>query len=119
MSTVPVAGVPPGRRLEAVRIALLAALLNCDSVPVLNTFDGFADAAVKSAPEATVTPTAASTVASVARVRRGCRGRGGRDMGLQGRMEGGRPLREPSRRRERGRGGSAVTPAIGWNRFRL
>src|ERR1700754_3381651 len=117
MSTVPTVGAPPGRMFEAVSTALLAALLNCDSVPVLNTFAGFADEAVKSAPEATVTPTAASTVASVARVRRGCRVSGARDMGLPGgsdrraaylwsHLAGG----------SEGGFGSAVVPVIGWNR---
>src|SRR3954468_11203473 len=89
MSTVPVV-VSVGRMPLSDRIAELALLLDIVSVPVLNTFAGFADDAVKSAPEATVTPTAASTVASVASVRRGCRVSGARDMGLQGRIEGGR-----------------------------
>src|SRR5689334_1340616 len=87
MSTVPTAGVPPGLRLEAVRIAEFAALSYIDSVPALNVLAGFAEAAVKSAPEATVTPTATSTVASVARVRRGCRVSGARRvMELPGRI---------------------------------
>src|SRR3954470_15831893 len=82
MSTVPVV-VSVGRMPLSDRIAELALLLDIVSVPVLNVLAGFADDAVKSAPEATVTPTAASTVASVARVRRGCRESvARRDMGL-------------------------------------
>jgi hypothetical protein len=47
--------------------------LDIVSVPALKVLAGFADEAVKSAPEATVRPTAASTVASAPSVRRGCR----------------------------------------------
>ena len=72
MSTVPTEAASPGRIPEAVRIAD-DWLSDMVSVPVEKTFAGLAEEAVKSAPEATVTPTAASTVASVARVRRGCR----------------------------------------------
>src|SRR5690242_9895226 len=99
MSTVPTAGVPPGLRLDAVRIAEFAALSYIDSVPALNVLAGFAEAAVKSAPEATVTPTATSTVASVARVRRGCRVSGARRvMELPGRIRiGNGTAWEPSR----------------------
>src|SRR4051812_29076607 len=71
MSTVPSAGASPGRRPEAVRIAVLDALLDIASVPVLNVLAAFADDAGKSAPEATVTPTAARTVARAASARRG------------------------------------------------
>src|SRR3954469_23457856 len=70
MSTVP-AAVPPGRRLDAVRTARLSALLDIDSVPVEKVLAGLADCAVKSAPDATVRPVAARTVARAPRVRRG------------------------------------------------
>ena len=45
--------------------------LDIVSVPVVNVLLGFADVAVKSAPEAAVTPTATSTVARAASVRLG------------------------------------------------
>src|SRR5215207_3165374 len=84
MSTVP-SLVSPGRMPEAVRIAASARLLDIVSVPVLNVLAGLAEEAVKSAPDATVTPTAVVTVASTARVRRGCRTRWARrDMILLG-----------------------------------
>jgi hypothetical protein len=71
MSTVPVRGVSPGFMPEAARIAAAGLLFEIDSVPVVKVFEGFAEVAVKSAPEAAVMPTATSTVASAASVRRG------------------------------------------------
>src|SRR6266545_2424506 len=70
MSTVPV-DESPGRRFDAVKTAALSALLDVDSVPVEKVLAGLADWAVKSAPEATVRPAAARTVASAPSVRRG------------------------------------------------
>src|SRR3954471_22375691 len=114
MSTTPSGAASPGRRPEAANRAVLSALLDIVSVPVLNTFDGFAEAAVKSAPDATVTPTAASAVASVASVRRGCRERmARRDMGLP--VEGCGSAGGGNRARAGGReiAGSTVTEFIG------
>src|SRR5215207_243512 len=71
MSTVPVAAGPPGRSPLAVRTAAAGLEFEIDSEPVANVLPGFADVAVKSAPEAAVTPTATNTVASAASVRRG------------------------------------------------
>src|SRR3954447_24242269 len=113
MSTMPSGALSPGRRPETVNSAVLSALLPIVSVPVLKVFAGLADEAVKSAPEATVTPTAASTVPSVARVRRGCRESvARRDIGLRG-LDGER-LRGSRLAGGGEEGGSAVCDVIGW-----
>src|SRR5215212_5329613 len=65
--TEPVA-VPPGFRLEAVRIAAWLLEVVGLNEPELNVFDGFAVAEVKSAPEPTTRPTEASDTASAASV---------------------------------------------------
>src|ERR671938_566336 len=71
MSTVPVAAAPPGFSAGAVRIAAALLELDIDSVPDENVFDGFADEAVKSAPDPTATATAASAAERPASVRLG------------------------------------------------
>jgi hypothetical protein len=62
MSTVPTEGVPAGLRLPAERIAVPSLELSIVSVPEANVFAGFADDAVKSAPEPTTAPAASRSV---------------------------------------------------------
>ena len=72
MSTVPTRAGSPGRMSAVLDQTASPCLeLVIDSVPVANVVSAFADVAVKSAPEAAVMPTATSTVASAASVRRG------------------------------------------------
>ena len=71
MSTWPVRAASPGFMPPALRIAAPGLEFDIVSVPVAKLLLGFAEVAVKSAPEAAVTPTATSTVASAASVRRG------------------------------------------------
>ena len=72
MSTVPTRAGSPGRMSAVLAQRACAALvLVIVSVPVANVVSALAEVAVKSAPEAAVMPTATSTVASAARVRRG------------------------------------------------
>src|SRR6185503_16994486 len=73
MSTVPVL-TSPGLRLVALRMAL-EALLPIASVPAVKVLAGFAECAVKFAPDPTVMPTAARTTARAPMVRRGCAAR--------------------------------------------
>ena len=72
MSTVPTRAGSPGR-MSAVLAQTASPCLELVivSVPVANVVSALADVAVKSAPEAAVMPTATSTVASAASVRRG------------------------------------------------
>src|SRR6476661_231995 len=67
MSTVLVVAGSPGLIPLAVRMAALSFEFSIDSEPVENVFDGFADAAVKFAPEPTATAAAASRAASAPR----------------------------------------------------
>ena len=71
MSTTPPSPGPPGRRFEAVMIATPSLELSIDSVPEENVFEGFAEEAVKSAPEPTTAPAASSRVSSAPRASRG------------------------------------------------
>src|SRR5215213_5591047 len=72
MSTVPTRAGSPGRMSEVLaQMACACLVLAIDSVPVANVVSALAEVAVKSAPEAAVMPTATSTVASAASVRRG------------------------------------------------
>jgi hypothetical protein len=71
MSTVPVCAGAPGFRLDGLKMAAPPRLLSMVRLPAVNVFAGFADSAVKSAPDPTATPTAASAVASAAVVRLG------------------------------------------------
>src|ERR671921_575006 len=72
MSTRPVRAGSPGRMSEVdAKIACASLEFSIVSVPVAKVVSALAEVAVKSAPEAAVMPTATSTVASAARVRRG------------------------------------------------
>src|SRR3954447_4442967 len=75
MSTRPVLAGPPGRMLLALSTAVAALELPIVSVPEANVFAGFADEAVKSAPEPTTAPAASSSVKSAPSARRGCAAR--------------------------------------------
>jgi hypothetical protein len=70
MSTVPVCGAPPGFMFDGLKTAAASLELSIVSVPAVNVFAGLALWLVKSAPEPTATPAAASAVASAASVRR-------------------------------------------------
>ena len=71
MSTVPVCAASPGLRLLAERTAVPSLELSIVSVPEANVFDGFADEAVKSAPEPTTAPAASRSVSERAERERG------------------------------------------------
>ena len=71
MSTVPVCGAPPGTMSAGLKIAASSRELSMVSVPAVNVLLGLALRLVKSAPDPTATPAAASAVASAATVRRG------------------------------------------------
>src|SRR5262245_66531266 len=93
ISTVPVL-VSPGLRFVALRMAL-DALLPIASVPAVKVLAGFAECAVKFAPDPTVMPTAARTTARAPMVRRGCAGSAGRgDPESPPRERGGRGKRD-------------------------
>src|SRR3954452_13382850 len=73
MSTVLTVAGSPGRMPLAVRMAAPVLELTIDSEPVENVFDGFADDAVKFAPDPTATAVAQSRAASAPRRRLGLR----------------------------------------------
>src|SRR4051794_29172625 len=82
MSTVPLCEAPPGRRFDAVKTAEFSEELEIASVPELNVFAGFAELAVKSAPDPTTTAPASARLRRAPSARRGCETRTcSRDMG--------------------------------------